>query len=154
GVRFSVQFLALSCLRDGSPRYLAVDPQPRDHPCGRSHDSAFAAAACAPRDRVMTSRRTFVCALAAGLLATPFAARAQKAERVYRLGFMFTTSPVSEMAGPEPIHPLAELWCRACAYWAMWKGRTSSLSGARPRDGSSDSARSWPSWFASKWTSS
>ena len=55
----------------------------------------------------MTSRRTFVCALAAGLLATPFAARAQQAQKVYRVGFMFTTSPVSEMAGPEPVHPLA-----------------------------------------------
>ena len=55
----------------------------------------------------MTSRRTFVCALGAGLLATPFAVRAQQAQKVYRVGFMFTTSPVSEMAGPEPVHPLA-----------------------------------------------
>src|SRR5262249_45148633 len=111
----SVSLLALggllpgvrSCLRHGSSRYLAVDPQPQDHPGARSDDSAFAAAACAPRDQVMTSRRTFVCALTAGLLATPFVARAQQAQKVYRVGFMFTTSPVSEMAGPEPVHPLA-----------------------------------------------
>ena len=52
-------------------------------------------------------RREFLGILTGGLLAAPLAAEAQQAEKVYRVGFMFTTSPVSEMAGPEPVHPLA-----------------------------------------------
>ena len=39
------------------------------------------------------------------LLAAPLAGRAQQAGKVYRVGVIFTTSPVSEMAGPEPVHP-------------------------------------------------
>ena len=52
-------------------------------------------------------RRTFLGALAGGLLVAPLAAEAQQAGKVYRVGLIFTTSPVSEMAGPEPVHPLA-----------------------------------------------
>ena len=35
----------------------------------------------------------------------PLAARAQQTGKVYRVGLIVTTSPVSEMAGPDPIHP-------------------------------------------------
>jgi len=52
-------------------------------------------------------RRVFVASLTGGFLAAPIVADAQQAEKVYRVGFMFTTSSVSEMAGPEPVHPLA-----------------------------------------------
>jgi putative ABC transport system substrate-binding protein len=38
------------------------------------------------------------------LLAAPLAAGAQQAGKVHRVGLIFTTSPVSEMAGPEPVH--------------------------------------------------
>src|SRR5512138_3824912 len=41
----------------------------------------------------------------AAFLAAPRAAVAQQAGKVYRVGLIATTSPVSEMAGPEPIHP-------------------------------------------------
>ena len=41
------------------------------------------------------------------LLAAPLAAEAEPAGKVYRVGLILTTSPVSEMAGPEPVHPLA-----------------------------------------------
>src|SRR5262249_13557871 len=41
-------------------------------------------------------------------LATPLAVgEAQQAGKMYRVGLIFITSPVSEMAGPEPVHPLA-----------------------------------------------
>jgi putative ABC transport system substrate-binding protein len=33
--------------------------------------------------------------------------KAQQAGKVYRVGLIFTTSPVSVMAGPEPVHPSA-----------------------------------------------
>jgi len=45
--------------------------------------------------------------LTLGLLAAALEAPAQQARKVYRVGIIFTTSPVSEMAGPEPVHPLA-----------------------------------------------
>ncbi|MBI3027980.1 MAG: ABC transporter substrate-binding protein [Candidatus Rokubacteria bacterium] len=45
--------------------------------------------------------------LALGLLVAPLPADAQQPGKMYRVGLIFTTSPVSEMAGPEPVHPLA-----------------------------------------------
>src|SRR5882724_8974516 len=47
-------------------------------------------------------------AVAVSILAAPLAADAQQAGKVYRVGLIFTTSPVSEMAGPEPAHPLVK----------------------------------------------
>lgn len=40
-------------------------------------------------------------------VATPFAAEAQQPGKVYRVGMIFTTSPVSELAGSEPDNPNA-----------------------------------------------
>ena len=53
----------------------------------------------------MTTRRAFLGTLAGGLLAAPLAAEAQQAGKVYRVGLLFITSRVSEMAGPEPVNP-------------------------------------------------
>ena len=50
-------------------------------------------------------RRTFLGTLAGGLLAAPLAVDAQQAGKVYRVGFIAFGSPVSEMAGPEPLNP-------------------------------------------------
>ena len=57
-------------------------------------------------------RRAFL-ATAAGLLVVPLAAEAQPAGKVYRVGFIFTTSPVSEMTGPEPVHPLVRAFVQS-----------------------------------------
>ncbi len=55
----------------------------------------------------MMERRNFLVMISGGLLAAPLAAEAQT-PKVYRVALIFTTSPVSEMAGPEPVHPLAK----------------------------------------------
>ncbi len=48
-----------------------------------------------------------VVTLAITLLAAPLAAEAQAAGKVYLVGLIFSTSQVSAMAGPEPVHPAA-----------------------------------------------
>jgi hypothetical protein len=49
-------------------------------------------------------RLVAIVSLTIGLLAASLAAEAQ-VTRVYRVALVLTTSPVAEMAGPEPIHP-------------------------------------------------
>ncbi len=49
--------------------------------------------------------RLAVALLVVALLAAPLGAEAQPAGKVYRVALILTTSPISDMAGPEPIHP-------------------------------------------------
>lgn len=53
----------------------------------------------------MTRRDALRVLLALG--AAPHMAEAQPAGKVHRVGFILTTSPLPEMAGSEPVHPLA-----------------------------------------------
>jgi putative ABC transport system substrate-binding protein len=46
-----------------------------------------------------------VIAVVVGLLAAPLSAGAQPAGKVYRVGLIAASVPVSEMAGPEPVSP-------------------------------------------------
>ena len=54
----------------------------------------------------MIERRGFIAGFA-GILVAPLAGEAQQVGKVYRVGLIFTTSPVSEMTGSEPVHPSA-----------------------------------------------
>jgi putative ABC transport system substrate-binding protein len=54
----------------------------------------------------MMDRRTFLAA-SLRVLASPLAVEAQPTGKVYRVGVIFPSAPVSEMAGPEPVHPAA-----------------------------------------------
>jgi ABC-type uncharacterized transport system substrate-binding protein len=53
------------------------------------------------------TRVSMVALLALALLAAPLTAEAQSAGTVRRVALVFSTSPVSGMAGPEPTHPTA-----------------------------------------------
>src|SRR5215467_11192967 len=53
----------------------------------------------------MTTRRAFLGTLAGGLFAAPLAVGAQQPGKVARVAYVFATSPVSEITGPNPVHP-------------------------------------------------
>jgi putative ABC transport system substrate-binding protein len=55
------------------------------------------------------------------LLAVPHA-RSQQPVKVYRVGLIFTTSPVSEMAGPEPSHPSARAFVQEMRSLGYFEG--------------------------------
>ncbi len=51
-------------------------------------------------------RRAFFSTVIPGMILIPFAVWAQRPEKEYRVGLVLTTSPASEMIGPDPVHPL------------------------------------------------
>ena len=59
------------------------------------------------------TRAALTVVLALALLAAPLTAGAQQAGKVWRVGFIFSTSPVSEMAGPEPVNPAIRAFVQA-----------------------------------------
>src|SRR5215510_14639092 len=76
---------------------------------GRTAPRAHPRARCGP----MMSRRTFL-AGAVTLLAAPLAAHAQRpAKKQPRVTLVFSTTPVAEMLGPDPIAPDARAFVHA-----------------------------------------
>ena len=69
------------------------------------------------------NRRTFLSALSGSLLAAPLAAEAQPAGKVYRVGLIFPSPPVSEMAGPEPVNNGARAFVRGLRTLGYVEGR-------------------------------
>ena len=67
-------------------------------------------------------RREFT-ALVGSALAWPIAARAQQAEKVFRVGLVLTTSPGLEMVGPDPIHPATRAFVHALRDLGYIEGR-------------------------------
>src|SRR3972149_5505447 len=51
--------------------------------------------------------------LALGVLGAPIDTPAQQPGKVYRVGLILTTSPLSEMAGSNPVHPLIRAFLHA-----------------------------------------
>src|SRR5262249_26171515 len=67
-------------------------------------------------------RREFITLLGGAAIASPAATSAQVG-RIYRVGLIFTTSPVSEMAGPDPIHPLVRSFVQGLATLGYLQGQ-------------------------------
>lgn len=71
----------------------------------------------------MLNRRAFVCGSIVTALAGPRVAAAQQPRAVHRVALVFTTAPVSEMAGPEPVHPFPRAFLRTLADLGYTQGR-------------------------------
>ena len=81
-------------------------------------------------------RRAFVAGLAGGLFASPLAGEAQRAGKVYRIGFLAT--------GSASVHSFAWKRCgRACVISATSRGRTRSSN----YDGPTRSTIGSPAWL-------
>ena len=71
----------------------------------------------------MIDRRRFVLTSLAGALVAPLAAVAQQAPKIARVGYVVTTTPVAEMAGPEPRAPFIRDLLKALGALGWIEGR-------------------------------
>ncbi len=67
-------------------------------------------------------RREFI-TLLGGATAWPLVARAQQASKVYRVGLFFSSTPPAEMAGPDPISPVARAFLHGLRDLGYVEGR-------------------------------
>src|SRR5262245_23414345 len=58
-------------------------------------------------------RRDFIVTFGGAALTKVLPAHAQQAERVYRVGWVASTSPVTELIGPSPTHPYARAFLQS-----------------------------------------
>ena len=72
-------------------------------------------------------RREFITLLGGAGLAWPLAGRAQEPGKLYRVGLIFSNSPVSEMAGSDPVHPLARTFVHALRTLGYVEGQNLAL---------------------------
>jgi putative ABC transport system substrate-binding protein len=72
---------------------------------------------------LMPNRRAFLYGILLALTAPPRTAQAQHAGTPHRVGLVFTTAPVAEMAGPDPVHPFPRAFLRALAALGYTQGR-------------------------------
>jgi putative ABC transport system substrate-binding protein len=71
----------------------------------------------------MMDRRVFLGTLTGSLLAAPITAEAQSVGKVYRVGLIFPSPPVSEMAGPEPVNVAARAFVQGLRTLGYVEGR-------------------------------
>jgi len=105
--------------------------QPHDRQGARPDDPAVAPAAGGPGDRVI-DRRTFLGALAGGLLAAPLAAEGQQSGKTYHVGIVHPGGPYHTMIDGLK-DGLKELWHRLLRRSASESGRLCHADGAHGR---------------------
>jgi putative tryptophan/tyrosine transport system substrate-binding protein len=105
------------------------------------------------------SRRRFITGVVIAL--TPLGAmasaqeyKAQQVGKVYRVGLIVTTSPISEMVGSEPVHSFARAFVRGLRAFGYVEGQNLILERRSAEGRFDDSATSSPNSSASKRTSS
>jgi len=93
--------------------------------------------------------------LALVLTLAPLAAGAQQVGKVHRVGLIFTTSPVSAMAGPEPVHPSARAFVQGLRALGYVEGQNlilerrssaAAISRASKQRDRIRRSRPWRSW--------
>ena len=83
----------------------------------------------------MMDRRRFLLTTLAGALVAPLAGEAQQAMKVYRVGLIFPSPPVAEMAGPEPVNNAARAFVRGLQALGYVEGRNLILDRRRSAEG-------------------
>jgi putative tryptophan/tyrosine transport system substrate-binding protein len=58
-------------------------------------------------------RRDFIKSIASATIAWPVSARGQQPGRVFRVGWFFSSTPLEEMAGPDPLIPVGKTFVHA-----------------------------------------
>ena len=96
------------------------------------------------------NRREFI---ACGTAATvwPLAAPAQEPGKVFRVGTIFSTSPLEVMVGPEPSHPHLRALRMSFVGLGYAEGRNFALERRSAGGGLSDLVKSQPSWSGARW---
>jgi len=72
-------------------------------------------------------RRAFLGAVTGGLLTAPLAADAHQPGKVYRVGLIAAATPVSEMAGAEPVQPLVKAFVQGLRTLGYVEGQNLTL---------------------------
>ena len=67
-------------------------------------------------------RRDFIALLGAATVAWPLVAKAQSS-KVHRVALVYTTAPVAEMAGPEPVEPVTRAFLHALRAFGYVEGQ-------------------------------
>jgi putative tryptophan/tyrosine transport system substrate-binding protein len=79
-------------------------------------------------------RRDFITLLGGAAAGWPLAVRAQQPAKAHRVGFVLSTSPVSELAGPDPINPAVRSFVHALRDLGYVEGQNLVLE-RRPAEG-------------------
>ena len=111
----------------------------------------FEAFSTSQRSDVVIDRRQLL-GMVLGTLATPAAAEAQEARKVYRIGILSTNSPTSDMVGPQPRSPLTSALLGGLRELGYVYGEHFVTELVAARASPSVLPTSRPSWSDSKWT--
>jgi len=97
-------------------------------------------------------RRRFIEVIAGGLFAAPFAAEAQPARKVARIGILSFSTPVTDMSGPEPRSPGVNALLRGLRELGRMYGRDFVTEPRGAKAIQRCGAAKPTSWFVSRWT--